>query len=113
MSFTVAPLKQKVLNDQGTKKKKKKKGAIFNCIITCEILQVKNVITLMLFLISYQQITLSPHCDTCIRVSIIPLWVSIPGENGVAQTVSMLQQLATSRLPGRADFWDTYGMFNL
>lgn len=96
-----------------TRVPKKKKGAIFNCIITCEILQVKNVITLMLFLISYQQITPSPRCDTSIRVSIILLWASIPGENEVAQTVSMLQQLATSRLPGRADFWDTYGMFNL
>ena len=96
-----------------TRVPKKKKGAIFNCIITCEILQVKNVITLMLFLISYRQITLSPRCDTSIRVSIILLWVPIPGENEVAQTVSMLQQLATSRLPGRADFWDTYGMFNL
>lgn len=57
----------------------------------------------MLFLISYQQITLSPHCDTSIRVSIILLWVSIPGENEVAQTVWMLQQLATPRLPRRAD----------
>lgn len=57
----------------------------------------------MLFLISYQQIMLSSHCDTSIRVSIILLWVSIPGENEVAQMVWMLQQLATSRLPGRAD----------
>lgn len=55
--------------------KKKNKGAIFNCIIAYEILQVQNVITLMLFLISYQQITQSPHCDTSIRVRIILLWV--------------------------------------
>lgn len=93
--------------------KEKKKGTIFYCIIACEILQVQNVITLMLFLISYQQIMLSPHCDTSIRVSIILLWVSIPGENEVAQMVQMLQQLATSNCRKRADFPASYGMFNL
>lgn len=51
----------------------KKKKAIFYRIIACEIFQVQNVITLILFLISYQQIMLSPHCDTSIRVSIILL----------------------------------------
>lgn len=35
-----------------TKGPKKKKSAIFHRIIACEILQVQNVITLMLFLIS-------------------------------------------------------------
>lgn len=86
------------------------KSAIFYCIIACEILQMQNAITLMLFLISYQQIMLSPHCDTSIRVSIILLCVSILRENEVTQIVSMLQQLATSKLPGRADFRVTYSL---
>lgn len=63
---------------------KKKKSHFQLYIIACETLQVQNVITLMLFLISYQQITLSPYCDTYIRVRIILLWVSIPGENEAA-----------------------------
>jgi len=50
-----------------------KKKVIFSYITACETLQVQNVITLMLFLISYQQITLSPYCDTYIRVRIILL----------------------------------------
>lgn len=108
ISFTAALLK-KSFKWPGYQKK-----CHFHCIIACEILQVQNVITLMLFFISYQQIMLSPYCDTSIRVSIIPSWVSIPGENEVAQTFFFrLQQLVTSRLLGRADFWATYGMFNL
>lgn len=61
-------------------------------------LQVQNVITLMLFLISYQQITPSLYCDTYIRVRIILLWVSIPGENETAQMAVILEQLAAPRL---------------
>lgn len=55
-----------------------------------------NVITLMLFLILYQQITLSPHCDTSLRVSIIPVRMYVPGENGI----SVLRQLATGACQG-------------
>lgn len=61
-----------------------KKEVIFSYIISCETLQVQNVVTLMLFLISYQQITRSPYRDTYIRVRIILLWVSIPGVNEAA-----------------------------
>lgn len=85
------------------------KSANFNSIIACEILQVQNVITLMLFLISYQQIALNPHCDTYIRVRIILLWVSIPGENEATQMTGMLQQLATTRqkqLPLKKYSWN-------
>jgi len=57
------------------------KAVIYSCTIACETPQVQNVIILMLFLISYQQITLSSYCDTYIRVRIILLWVSILGEN--------------------------------
>lgn len=49
------------------------KRVIFSCISACETPEVQNVIILMLFLISYQQITLSSYCDTYIRVRIILL----------------------------------------
>lgn len=75
-----------------------KKRVIFSCIIACETPEVQNVIILMLFLISYQQITLSSYCDTYIRVRIILLWVSIPGENEAAQMAVILEQLAAPRL---------------
>lgn len=62
-----------VLVGNGQVTMSEKKRVIFSYIIACETLQVQNVITLMLFLISYQQITLSPYCDTYIRVRIILL----------------------------------------
>lgn len=57
------------------------KAVIYSRTIACETPQVQNVIILMLFLISYQQITPSSYCDTYIRVRIILLRVSILGEN--------------------------------
>lgn len=106
ISFTAALLK-KSFKWPGYQKK-----CHFHCIIACEILQVQNVITLMLFFISYQQIMLSPYCDTSIRVSIIPSWVSIPGENEVAQTF-FFQAPAISHLETAGKGWFLSHLWNV